>query len=353
MKRVSMVLVLSALMLTALPTSPVMAQDGRSYLPVIAPRGSAVTSLGTELSAMLRDRHGRYWFVSNGNGVYRRDGASLVRFTVRDGLLSDFILSVQEDVRGDLWFGTREGLCRYNGLTFSDYSDTVARAPRGTIRYRSGGLFFPHRDGVCYYDGTSFTNIVYHADTLRHRYGTMARPFSVYSTVVDRSGIVWFGTQEKGVCRFNGTTYTYLTEKGLAGPAVRTVFQDSRGTMWFGNNGRGLFRYDGKRLVNVTDEKGLENPEYLKTGRLDGPPGTLSRVWAVNEDDDGVLWIGTIDNGLWKYDGTTLTNYTVKEGLPGNAVWSIYKDRGGVLWFITNGNAVSRFNGRTFVPFPN
>lgn len=343
---------LCAMTVFVLLTSVGGAQEQRPFLPVIAPRGSVATSLGTDLGAMLRDRQGRYWFVSNGSGVYRRDGASLVRFTVRDGLLSDFVLSVQEDARGDLWFGTREGLCRYNGLTFSDYSDTVARAPRGTIRYRSGGLFFPHRDGVCYYDGASFTNIVYHADTARPRNATMASPYGVYSTVVDRSGVIWFGTQDKGVCRFDGKNFSYLAEKGLAGPAVRTVFQDSRGTMWFGNNGRGLFRYDGKRLVNVTDEKGLENPEYLKTGRLDGPPGTISRVWTINEDNDGALWIGTIDNGLWKYDGTTLTNYTTKDGLPGNAVWSIYKDRGGILWFITNGNAVSRFNGKAFVPFP-
>lgn len=43
--------------------------------------------------------------------------------------------------------------------------------------------------------------------------------------------------------------------------------------------------------------------------------GTLARVWTINEDNNGNLWIGTIDACVWRYDGKNLTNYTTKDGL--------------------------------------
>jgi ligand-binding sensor domain-containing protein len=179
----------------------------------------------------------------------------------------------------------------------------------------------------------------------------MSRPYSVYCTVADRSGNVWFGTQEKGVCRFDGTTFTYLTEKKLDAAAVRCIFQDREGRLWFGNNGAGLFRYDGITLRNITDEKDLGNPEFLKAKKVLDRPGTLARVWAINEDRDGNLWIGTIDAGVWKFDGKTLTNYTTKDGLSGNSTWAICKDRKGELLFVTNGDAINTYNGHSFTSF--
>jgi hypothetical protein len=60
---------------------------------------------------------------------------------------------------------------------------------------------------------------------------------------------------------------TWFKEKGLAGPAVLGLFEDSKGIFWFGNNGAGLFRYDGKVLTNFTEEKGLNNADFLATSK--------------------------------------------------------------------------------------
>lgn len=137
-----------------------------------------------------------------------------------------------------------------------------------------------------------------------------------------------------------------MNDKGLAGAAVRTIFEDKAGNFWFGNNGYGLFRYDGKTLINFTKEHGLSNPEFLKNFRE--KTGTLARVWSISEDVSGNLWIATIDAGVWRYDGKRLTNYTTKDGLTDIGVTAIYKDRKGQLWFGTAGE-VCRFNGKTFV----
>jgi ligand-binding sensor domain-containing protein len=310
--------------------------------------GDTVSAPGTNIDCILQDRYGNYWFASNSDGAYRYDGKTLVRFMEKDGLCSNFVLGIQEDIHGNLWFSTRDGVCRFDGTSFVNYTDTIKHAWKGTPRIQPGGLFFPHLNGVCYYDGNTFTNFTIHPDSYSPPANSMYRPYGVYCTLVDRTGNIWLGTQEKGVCRFDGSSFTYLTEKDLAGPAVRRIFEDKAGNLWFGNNGGGLFRYDGKSLSNITEEKKLGNPEFLRGKKLIDKAGSLARVFSLSDDRDGNLWIGTIDAGLWKYDGVHLTNYTTKEGLPGNSVWYLYRDRKGDLWIVTNGTTISRLEGMKF-----
>ena len=78
---------------------------------------------------------------------------------------------------------------------------------------------------------------------------------------------------------------------------------------------------------------------------------TLARIYSINEDNFGNLWIGTVDAGVWKYDGTHLTHYTMKDGLSSNAVNTIYKDKNGQLWFGTDENGICKFNGINFQKF--
>ncbi len=119
--------------------------------------------------------------------------------------------------------------------------------------------------------------------------------------------------------------------------------------MWFGNNGAGLFKYDGKTMINFTAEHGLSNADF----RASGKPGlgSLARVYCMNEDNSGNIWIGTVDAGVWKYDGNNLTNYTTKHGLTSNAVNTIFKDNNGELWFGTDADGLCKFNGVTFTEF--
>jgi ligand-binding sensor domain-containing protein len=173
--------------------------------------------------------------------------------------------------------------------------------------------------------------------------------YGVYSILKDKKGNLWFGTQAEGVCRYDGKTLTWFKEKALAGPAVLSLFEDSKGNIWIGNNGTGLFLYDGNTLTNFTEEKGLNNPEFKSSGKLG--LGTLSRIYSINEDNKGNIWIGTVDAGVWKYDGTHLTNYTTKDGLTSNAVNTIFKDKNGELWFGTDGEGICKFNGTTFSEF--
>jgi ligand-binding sensor domain-containing protein len=312
--------------------------------------GDTVSDIGKNIDYILHDRNGNYWFASNGEGVYRYNGKTLTHITEKDGLCSNFIWTIEEDINGNLWFSTRDGFCRFNDTSFTNYTFTINNAPFAKLQYVKGGLFFGHLNGVCFYDGKSFTNFVIHPDNYHPSQSDMNRPYSIYSTLVDKTGKVWFGTQSQGVCCYDGSIFSYLTDKNLAGPAVRTMFQDKKGNMWFGNNGGGLYRYDGMTLRNITEEMGLGNPLFLK-GHSNDLPGSLARVWSINEDKDGNLWVGTIDAGVWKYDGKNWKNYTTKDGLAGNAIWKIYKDKNDELWFVTNGETICKFNGNSFVKY--
>lgn len=313
--------------------------------------GDTVSNSMKNIDCIFQDNSNNYWFGTNGNGIYRYNGKNILHITEEDGLCSNFVWGIEQDNNGIFWISTRDGICNFDGKKFIDYTDTIKSAPSGTFNFKKGGLFFNHLGGICFYDGKTFTNFVIHPLLYKPEPNSLYRPYGVYCTLVDNSGKTWFGTQEKGVCVYDGNRFSFLTDKNLAGPAVRSIFQDKTGTLWFGNNGGGLFCYDGRILRNITEEKKLGNDEFLFGKKLVDKPGTLARVFAINEDRSGNIWIGTPDAGVWKFDGINMTNYTPKEGLSGYSVTLIYKDKNGELLFVSDGEAVLRYDGKIFKNF--
>ena len=316
-----------------------------------------VTEIGSNVNSIYQDKNNNYWFGTQNQGVYRYDGKALIHFTQNDGLSSNQVISIQEDKSGNIWLGAGFGVSRFDGKNFTTFPDNKNLQLSGSSekewKIAPDDLLFNAGGGVYRWNGISFTYLPLpktdsdnkNSQSTADRLG----PYGVYCSLKDSKGNFWFGTQTMGVCRFDGKTFTWFTEKGLSGPAIRGLFEDRNGNLWFGNNGNGLFRYDGNKLTNFTEEKGLSNPEFLKSNKPG--PGTLARVWTINEDNNGVLFIGTIDAGVWRYDGKNLTNYTTKDGLTSDVINTIYKDKKGELWFGTGGDGVCKFNGKSFTKF--
>jgi ligand-binding sensor domain-containing protein len=118
------------------------------------------------------------------------------------------------------------------------------------------------------------------------------------------------------------------------GGVVRAVFQDSRGTLWFGGE-CDLFRHDGTTLTNYEIKDDL------------GRGVTIIRIV---EDKAGNIWCGTT-GGITRIDGKSFTSYGEKDGLIGRRVGCIAVDASGVMWIGTT-EGVCRFDGKTFSPFP-
>lgn len=306
--------------------------------------------------SMLEDSKGRFWYGTDKDGVYVLDGMSLRHFTIENDLSDNQIRSIQEDKDGNIWFNTGTGICRYNGKEITIMARTIINKSDNKNgenldwKKTPGDLWFDagNNNGVYRYDGKELTYLAFPIPYSDSLYKHSNADYSVYSIHEDKDNNIWFGTMNRGVIRYDGTSFDYINEQNLH-VAVRSIFQDADGKMWFGNNGGGVFEYDGKILSNLTEEKGLTNHAFLD-GHFVNKPGTMARIWAIEQDNDGNIWFGTIDAGVWKYDGKTLTNYTRKDGLSNNAIETIYKDKKGQLWFGTKG-AIFRFNGKSFDRF--
>jgi ligand-binding sensor domain-containing protein len=319
---------------------------------------NTTAQIDENIRSIFQDKNDNYWFGTNGAGVYRYDGKKLIQFTVKEGLSNNQVQSIQEDKSGNIWFGTGVfGVSKFDGQTFTTYTNKenlqLINGSDNEWKIEQNDLWFYAGDGAYRFNGNSLVFLPLSKSKINTNQSQIS-PFvlsryAVYSILKDKKGNVWFGTQAQGVCRYDGKTFTWFTEKGLSGPAVLGLFEDSKGNLWFGNNGSGLFRYDGKSVINFTEEKGLSNNEFKISGK--SGPGTLARIYTINEDNFGNLWIGTVDAGVWKYDGNKLTNYTTKNGLTSDAVNFIYKDKNGELWFGTDGDGICKFNGNSFTRF--
>jgi ligand-binding sensor domain-containing protein len=118
------------------------------------------------------------------------------------------------------------------------------------------------------------------------------------------------------------------------GEYVVCTFEDKKGNLWFGTLGKGAARYDGNSLTYFSIQEGLVG----------------DAVTIIVEDHAGNLWFGT-QSGLSKYDGKTFTNFTNKDGLCNDMVSDILIDKEGGVWIGTWGG-VCRYNGLNFSKFP-
>ena len=74
----------------------------------------------------------------------------------------------------------------------------------------------------------------------------------------------------------------------------------------------------------------------------------MEHVFAIEEDSEGNIWFGDRDTGAWKYDGKTMTNYTIDRKLSKSMIWTIYKDNSNNLLFGMENGGVYKFNRRSF-----
>lgn len=130
--------------------------------------------------------------------------------------------------------------------------------------------------------------------------------------------------------------------------STRCGLQDKEGNLWFGTTGEGVYRYDGKSFIQFTVKEGLSS----------------NIVWSILEDKAGNIWFGT-DDGLSRYDGKTVTKIPITRTIGSNfftnntsnnnisvknAVWSMLQDKSGKLWFGTS-EGMYCYNGIFFTRF--
>ncbi len=313
---------------------------------VLSVPGTAVTALDNSIGAVHQDAKGNHWFGSATNGVYRYDSTTLRRFTVSDGLASDQIRSIQEDAAGNLYFDTPAGVSIFNGKRFSTL--VPVRSPVDQWKRRSGDLWFKGPTGtnsVLRYDGTA----LYRLEFSDIHPGTYSAAHTVYSIYNDPKGNLWFGTESGGVFCFNGTTLHRIVEEELGPlkdgrvPAIRSILEDADGYLWFSN-------VEYQYRITKNDKASLEYQRVQRVPASDRQQTTLpyyTSATTVNKE----LWMTAYNEGVWHFDGRTLTVQPISKNGRKIQLMSIYRDRSGVLWLGTDNDGVYVMKGKSFVKF--
>ncbi len=216
--------------------------------------------------------------------------------TVNQGLSHSTVFFVLQDPQGFMWFGTEDGLNRFDG-----YDIKVYKSDPDVPGSLSGS--------------------------------------KTVTGLIDEEGQLWIGTLGGGLNRYDSRRDRFVHYRhdpddphSLAQDDVWTLFQDSRGYIWIGTWGKGLDRYnpDNERFVHYAHD--TDDPHSLGNGR----------VSAIHEDRKGQIWVGTWDGGLDRYDPRTeqFIHYRHDDddqhSLSHDRVWAIQEDQSGRLWIATS-----------------
>lgn len=276
------------------------------------------------VTLLFEDRSSNIWFHGN-NGLFKYNGKSFTNFSINKELANCKIYSILEDRDSTMWFGTDKGLCKYDG-TFITHYDEAGGLPGNSVQNilqdRNGDLWIGTAGGLCKFDGTSFT---------KYTQDQGLPDNNVKCSLQDKAGNIWFSTA-KGISIFNGKSFaSFSKEEGMISPDINTMAEGKNGNIWMGTR-EGVYEYDGNVFKYYTVNEGLASND------------TRTMI----ADRAGNIWLGYWRGGLSKFDGKKFTHYTEKEGLSLNSIWCITEDKEGNIWMGTDGGGINIFSVKSF-----
>jgi signal transduction histidine kinase/ligand-binding sensor domain-containing protein/CheY-like chemotaxis protein/HPt (histidine-containing phosphotransfer) domain-containing protein len=310
--------------------------------------------------ATLQDSQGFVWFGTE-DGLVRFDGEQLQRYahsrTEEQSLPGNFVWDIAEDARRDLWIATKDsGLARWNRATdtFTAYrhddsnpASLASDSLRTVLVDARGRVWVGTSDaGVSILDPATGR-----FEHLRH---DATKPASLSSDLVralahGKGDSVWIGT-EAGLDRWHPDVSTLehfgpaaREAHSLVGQHLASVLEDRSGAVWAGTFDGGLTRLaaDGRVLETFRHDA-------ARAGSL-----ASDEVRAILEDAAGRLWIGTA-NGLDLLDRASgeIGHYQYdpndSDSLRASYIMSLHQDAAGLVWIGTRGGGVSRWNPRSW-----
>jgi ligand-binding sensor domain-containing protein/signal transduction histidine kinase len=291
----------------------------------------------TWVPTITQDDMGFIWFATQ-YGLNRYDG---YRFKVfarepgrEDSLRGVFVRSLFKDRNGTLWVGCDQFLDKFDPLTESFTHYTVKtrdqNGPGATVigmsQGRRGILWLSTKDGLY-----SFDPITGAVERFTHDDNDPLSLSSnnIHSAQEDRQGTLWVSTI-KGIDVYDPVTRRVSIHIPLTQVREMSFFEDSFGVAWiYQASGQGLSTYD-RRTNKIT--------EYVINSFT--PTGTKQPVGVtcILEDRERNLWIGTVNDGLFRFDRKNRRFIRYKneanngESIADDEVLTLFQDREGNIW---------------------
>ncbi|MFP5209783.1 MAG: two-component regulator propeller domain-containing protein [Acidobacteriota bacterium] len=290
---------------------------------------------------------GELWAGTIGAGIFRIRGNDVTRLQA-PSTLSNTVYSIFVDTGKNLWIGTLTGIMCLSQTPVqvlalpeaagADFG-TVALDKHGSLWFASNQLMyvrgdvarpvrFPElgsvrvrnilrsRDGSLWI-GTIGGGIYHISAEIEQHFTTRAGLSSnfVQALLEARDSTIWIGTNN-GVSHLDSSgLHNLRTQNGLSANDIRSLIEDRAGTIWIGSE-RGLALYTNGAFVYDALTLKLEN----------------ERIWALYQDADDGIWIGTHGDGLFYYRDGLLSHYTIADGLPSDTIYCILGDSRNHLW---------------------
>ncbi len=300
-----------------------------------------------------------------------------------------------------MWFGTFNGLNRFDGYKFEVFHYRPNDAQSLSHNYISA-LFEDHNGYLCVGTSNGLNRYDRHTNRFKSYKHEPANPISISDNQIetifeDSKNRLWIGTRNGGLNLFNDENESFVhyfhdehDQKSLSSNFIRVLFEDSDGNLWIahGNGAIDIFNdnrhqidhlsIDGAKLTNARISAIIESPDkniwiatqgdgLYRLNYKNGNARQIAHYWHHSTDHNGIssniilclmidhqrqLWIGTEDNGIDILDLATNTFQYCKHdpfnqsSLNHNSIWSIYEDRAGTIWIGTYAYGINLLTGR-------
>jgi len=301
-----------------------------------------------DVTAIMQDNRGFMWFGTQ-DGLNRYDGYEIITFKFDPdnfhSLSNNWITTLHQDTSGMIWIGTKDGgLNTFDPITekFTRYQDN----PDNPNSFDVSTIYDIYQDTdeiIWFATNKGLTAMSLSNPININHFSIDDYDADITAMIEDHLGMFWLATK-KGVFTFDRQTETFMLTKIKDSDAsmmnmreVKSICEDSNNIIRVSMSSGYFMRFDRKTNTFTS----FTNGEYGST------------ISTAYEDSNGTLWLGSLKDGLGKFDIDTeeiITNYehdpTNSTSLSDNAVTAIYEDRGGILWVGTR-EGVNKFNPAT------
>ncbi len=271
-----------------------------------------------QVTALCQDREGFLWVGTLAGGLGRYDGRRFESIDAATGLPGSSVQSLSLGPANELLVGTTNGAAVFSNGAWKTLPLPAGPSPEvnALLALRDGRLYAAASGGlfVASSIGAPFEAVPAVGDLA----GT-----EVVDLLQAADGVLWAGTT-RGLAKLHpGGALTRFEAKGLPLRTATVVVPGSGGSLLVGLGEEGLFEVDPVAAV------------ARRVGNDQAPGRNVSDV--RREAEGGGVWIATSDLGAFRWDGgSTFERHGPVQGLPDARVWAVLEDREGIVWLGTD-----------------
>ncbi|MES2794853.1 MAG: two-component regulator propeller domain-containing protein [Bacteroidota bacterium] len=230
-----------------------------------------------------------FWQISVG----AQPSIPFFRIGTAQGLSQSTVFCSFQDSRGFIWFGTAEGLNRYDGYGFKIFrhvlNDKNSLSSNDILSINEdadGNIWVGTRTR-----GLSILNIrtLKFDNSINIQKGINTSNSTISSIIKDRKNNIWFSAIGVGVFKQNFITKRIIKLKATGTENVSSGFIDKEGNLWYGNSTMQLIKFESEnkaKLFSILKAKNQQN----------------SYISAIAEAASGTIYATTNSNGLFSFD---------------------------------------------------